>query len=199
MFDWITGLIRQGSYLGILGLMFLENVFPPIPSELIMPLGGFVADQGRLNFGLVVLAGVVGSVAGQVLLYYLGRKLGKDRVKRWVDDHGCWVATTSEELQQAEDWFHRHGRATVFFCRLIPGVRSLISIPAGLVEMPLLQFVLYTAAGTTLWTGALAYLGKLLGQNYAKVEEYLNPVTYLVVGAMVLGYFWKVYRCRQNS
>lgn len=195
MFDWITSVIDKGSYLGIFALMLLENLFPPIPSELIMPVGGLLSEQGKLSLVGVVVAGTLGSFAGQVFLYYLGLKVGEKRLKRWAEDHGHWVATSPEEIDKAKEWFgKRRGGAAVLFGRLVPGLRSVISIPAGIVKMPLATFLTCTLLGTAVWTTALAYAGKLLGDNYDKVEQYLNPVTYLVVGFMVLSYLWRVVK-----
>ncbi|MFA5505720.1 MAG: DedA family protein [Vulcanimicrobiota bacterium] len=198
MFDTITSIIGKGSYLGVFLLMLLENVFPPIPSELIMPLAGYVATTGELSFWGVILAGTVGSLAGQAALYYAGRAVGEERLKEWADNHGYWVATSSGELERAQSWFKKHGNSAVFFGRLVPGVRSLISIPAGLTKMPVGQFLLYTLAGTFLWTAALTYLGRVLGQNYQKVEQFLNPISYLVVGGIVAWYLWRVYLAQRQ-
>lgn len=194
MFDTITSIIGKGSYLGVFLLMLLENVFPPIPSELIMPLAGYVASTGEATMWGVLAAGTFGSLAGQAALYYLACRVGEDRLKKWADNHGYWVATNSEELERAQSWFKEHGRSAVFFGRLIPGIRSLISIPAGLTRMPIWQFTIYTLSGTFLWTAALTFLGSVLGRNYQKVEQFLNPVSTLIVGGLVVWYLWKVYR-----
>ena len=199
MFDAITSIIGKGSYIGVFFLMLLENIFPPIPSELIMPLAGYVATTGKLSFWGVIVAGALGSLIGQAALYYLGRAVGEKRIKKWADDHGYWVATSSEELDHAQTWFENHGRTAVFFGRLVPGVRSLISIPAGLTRMPVSQFLLYTLAGTFVWTAALTFLGRILGQNYHKVEQFLNPVSYLIVGGIVVWYLWRVYKGYQEE
>jgi membrane protein DedA with SNARE-associated domain len=188
------------GYLGIVGLMFLENVFPPIPSELIMPLAGFTATQGRLSFWGVVLAGVVGSVLGQLPLYYLGKTVGEERLKAWADKHGKWLTVSGKDIEKAKGWFDKHGGGAVFFCRLIPGVRSLISIPAGFDNMNLFLFLLYSALGTALWTGILAYLGRLLGNNYQLVDKYLGPATYVILGAIAVAiFFWVRKRKKQGA
>ncbi len=194
MFDTITSIIGKGSYIGVFFLMLLENIFPPIPSELIMPLAGYVATVEEISFWGVIAAGTLGSLIGQAALYYLGRAVGEKRIKKWVDDHGYWVATSSEELDLAQTWFEKHGRSAVFLGRLVPGVRSLISVPAGLTKMPVLQFLLYTLAGTFMWTAALTFLGRILGQNYHKVEQFLNPISYLIVGGILVWYLRRVYQ-----
>jgi membrane protein DedA with SNARE-associated domain len=183
----------------VLALMFLENVIPPIPSELIMPLAGFHASRGRMSFWGAAAAGTAGSVLGALPLYYLGFFVGRRRVHRWVARRGHWLALSPADLDAAEAWFGRHCGAAVFLCRLVPGVRSLISIPAGLARMSLPKFLLYTAAGTALWSSALAYVGKLLGENYSRVEGWLGPVTYVVVGALVIAYVLRVARLRRRA
>lgn len=157
MLGWITGLMNSMGYAGVVLLMFLENVFPPIPSELIMPLAGFTARQGKLAFVGVVLAGMVGSVLGALPLYYAGRLLGKERIKAWADRNGKWLALSGDDIEKADAWFDRHGDKGVFLGRLVPGVRSLLSIPAGLSGMALPKFLLYSALGTGLWAALLAY------------------------------------------
>ena len=194
MFDAILSLVNKGGYLGIGFLMFLENVFPPIPSEVIMPLGGFLAEQDKLDFWVVVLAGTLGSTVGQLALYYLGAAVGERRLKRWAKRHGRWMAVSVDEIDRAKDWFDRHGGMAVFICRLVPALRSLISLPAGVVKMPLPQFLAFTIVGTALWTAALAYAGRLLGQNYDKVEQYLNPASYAIVVILLGTYLYRVFR-----
>jgi len=198
MLEWIKNLMNSLGYVGIAMLMFLENVFPPIPSELIMPLAGFTATQGQLSFIGVVLAGMVGSVAGALPLYYLGRTVGEDRLKEWADRYGRWLTVSSNEIEKADRWFDRHGHKAVFLCRLVPGIRSLISIPAGISGMNLVTFVLYTALGTGIWAAFLAYLGRLLGENYQQVDTYLGPITYVVLGVLALGAGIWVWRRKQN-
>ena len=186
MLSWITSLMDRMGHVGVLILMFLENVLPPIPSELVMPLAGFTAAQGRLSLWGVILAGTAGSVLGALPLYYLGKVLGQDRLKRFADRHGKWLTLSGDDIDAAMKKFDHHGSAAVFVCRLIPGVRSLISIPAGICGMKLPKFVLYTTAGSAIWTAALAYAGHKLGENYHAVEKYLGPVTYIVIGALAL-------------
>ena len=199
MADWVTSFVESFGVWGVLLLMFLENVVPPIPSELIMPLAGFQSAQGRMSFWGVVLAGTAGSVLGAVPLYCLGRAVGTGRLRRWVVRHGHWLALSPEDFDSANAWFDRHSGGVVFLCRLVPGVRSLISVPAGLHCMPLPKFLLYTAAGTAIWSGVLAYAGRLLGKNYARVETWLGPVTYVVIVALVIAYVVRVIRLRRRA
>lgn len=192
MFDWITGFVEQSGYLGIALLMFLENVFPPIPSELIMPLAGYSATQGQLNIVLVIIAGSVGSLLGALLWYYVGRWLGCERVRRFAATHGRWLTITPGEVDHARDWFQRHCGKSVFIGRLVPAVRTLISIPAGIAEMPLVKFLLYSTAGTVLWTALLAAAGYLLGSQYQQVSSWVGPVSNVIVGALVIWYIYRV-------
>jgi membrane protein DedA with SNARE-associated domain len=148
MGDWIKNLLLSGGYPVIAGLMFVENVFPPIPSELIMPLAGFHASTGKLSIWGVILAGMIGSLLGQLPLYYLGKVVGEDRLKTWADKHGKWIGVSGDDITKAHEWFDKHGTKSVVFARVVPGVRSLVSIPAGFTNMPLVPFLLYSAIGT---------------------------------------------------
>ena len=195
MFDWITGFIETVGFVGVAILMFLENVFPPIPSELIMPLAGFQATQGGGGIGrliLMIVAGSIGSLAGAALWYYVGKWIGRDRLLDWSRKHGRWLTITPDEFEKAEDWFGRYGGAAVFFGRLIPTVRTFISVPAGVTCMPLGRFLLYSAAGTVIWTTFLAVLGYILQSQYQKVESWLNPVSTGIVVLIVLYYLYRV-------
>ena len=200
MLEWIQNTMTSLGYSGVALLMFVENVFPPIPSELIMPLAGFTAGRGDLSFVGVVLAGALGSLLGQLPLYYLGRWVGEDQLVAWAERYGKWLTVSGKDIRRADDWFDKHGHKTVFFARLVPGVRSLISIPAGLSEMHLPTFLLYSAFGTGLWALILASLGAILGENYDAVETYLGPVSFVVVGGLLLwAIVWVVRRRRTQG
>jgi membrane protein DedA with SNARE-associated domain/uncharacterized membrane protein YkvA (DUF1232 family) len=192
VFDWITGAVSEGGYPGIVLMMFAENIFPPIPSELIMPLAGFVAARGELNPVLVVLAGTLGSVLGALPWYYAGMWLGEQRVRAFAARHGRWLTLGEKEIGQAMRWFERHGRIAVLIGRLVPTVRTLISLPAGLARMPLLPFLVYSSIGTLMWTAALAASGYLLESGYRQVAGYVDHVSKAIVGLIVLIYLWRV-------
>ena len=194
MLEWITGIMNSMGYLAIVFLMFLENVFPPIPSELIMPLAGFTATQGKLALVGVVLAGTLGSVLGALPLYYLGKIVGENRLKNWADKYGKWLTVSRQDIEKAQAWFDKHGVAAVFFGRLVPGVRSIISVPAGIANMNLPLFLIYTTLGAGIWTSMLAYAGYLLGGNYAKVEKFVSPFSYGVLGLVVVVYLVRVVK-----
>ncbi|MGR3572972.1 DedA family protein [Brevirhabdus sp.] len=192
MFDWITGLIDAGGLFGVAALMFLENLFPPIPSELIMPLAGFNAANGSMNLVAVIVAGSLGSLLGAYFWYWIGQKVGMARLKRLAASHGRWLTVTPDELESARDWFNRHGAAAVLFGRLVPTIRTFISVPAGVAPMPLGKFLLYSALGTAVWTAFLTLLGYVLQSQYDKVEQYMNPISTAVVIGLVAFYLWRV-------
>jgi membrane protein DedA with SNARE-associated domain len=194
MAEWIIHLIERFSYLGIALLMALENVFPPIPSELIMPFAGFVAARGDLNGVGVILAGSAGSLAGTLPWYWIGRRIGRERLARWVGRHGRWFTMSPEDLERAEAWLQRHGGLAVMMGRLVPALRSVISMPAGVTRMPLLGFLLWSSAGTLIWTSALASLGWALQSQYEQVADYLENVTRVVLVLFVAGYLWRLIR-----
>ncbi|MCA0994336.1 DedA family protein [Alloyangia pacifica] len=192
MFDWISGFIDAVGAFGIGVLMFLENVFPPIPSELIMPLGGFNAAAGTEHLVWVIVAGSIGSLAGALFWYWIGRKLGTHRLKRLAAKHGRWLTILPEDLDRSNDWFTRHGGSAVLIGRLIPTVRTFISVPAGVARMPLASFMAFSAVGTVSWTAFLAFAGFLLGSQYGLVAGWLDPVSTAVVVGIVGVYIWRV-------
>lgn len=199
MAKWAMSMISSTGYFGIVLFMFVENVFPPIPSEVIMPLAGYMVTQGELSITGIIIAGVAGSVLGALPLYYLGRKMGEERIKKFADDHGRWLTLSRHDVGAAKRWFDRHGGAAVLFCRLVPGTRSLISIPAGIDRMNLALFLAYTAIGATIWTALLAYLGYFLGSSFRKVGEYLDPASWVVVVCIVVIYSVRVIRHKRRS
>lgn len=196
MASWVIHAIYASGYAGIVALMFVENVFPPIPSEVIMPLAGYMTSQGKLNLIGVVLAGTAGSVLGAMPLYYLGQKIGSERIKRLADRRGRWLTVSRQDLERAESWFKKYGAGAVFFCRLVPGIRSLISIPAGIYRMERAKFLFYTTAGTAVWAALLASLGYVLGSNFSKIGEYLDPISWIVLGLIVVLYRARAVRYR---
>jgi membrane protein DedA with SNARE-associated domain len=200
MVEWIQELIFNVGYLGLGFLSFLENIFPPMPSEIIMPLGGFLVAQGRLTFVGVVLAGATGSLLGAIVLYAIGWLFNQERLERWTARWGRWLLLDVEDVRQVFEWFERHGHKAVFFGRLVPGIRSLISVPAGASHMNLIPFMIYSTLGTVIWSGALAYGGMVLGQQYEILGEYIGTATYVVLGIIVLaGLYWLFRKTRQRG
>ena len=188
------GLINSAGYFGIVFLMFVENVFPPIPSEFIMPLAGFMVTQDKFSLVGIIAAGTFGSVIGALPLYYLGNRLGEEKLKDFADRHGKWLTLSRRDVERSQKWFDKYGAWAVFFCRLIPGIRSFISIPAGINRMNLLSFLFFTILGSAIWTSFLAYAGYLLGSNFREIEKYLDVVSYLVFGSIIVLYLWRVLR-----
>ncbi|ACO47189.1 DedA family protein [Deinococcus deserti] len=200
MAEWVQNLMDSMGYLGILLLMVIENVFPPIPSELIMPSAGFAASRGDMNLALVVLMGTLGSVLGTLPLYYLGRAFGEERLVAWADKYGKWLTLSGKDIRKADDWFDRHGTKAVLFGRMVPGIRSLLSLPAGMSEMPLPKFLIYSAIGSAMWASVLAGAGYMLGENYDKVEHYVAPVSKIVLGVLIVAAaVWFMRRKRSQS
>ncbi len=192
-------MIHSTGYAGIVLLMFVENVFPPIPSELIIPLAGFMVSKGQFLFVGVVIAGTLGSLLGSLPLYYLGRAFGEERLKELADNHGRWLTISPGDIERAKHWFDKHGGWAVLFCRMIPGIRSLISIPAGIDRMNLLSFMFYSAVGMAFWTTLLAAAGYFLSSNFSKVEEYLDPISYVIIGGLVILYLYRVFTYKKQS
>lgn len=199
MSRWVMDVMQSGGYFGLLFLMVLENVFPPIPSELILPLAGYTASQGGMTLWGAILAGTAGSVLGALPLYWAGHKYGQERLCRFAEKHGRWLALSPDDITRAAGWFDRYGLWTVFACRLVPGLRSLISIPAGIRGMRLWNFLLCTALGTALWSTLLVLAGWWLGSNFEQVSEWLDPVVYVVLGVIVVAYAWRVVRRREST
>jgi len=179
MSEWVLAIMAKFGYLGIIFAMFAENVFPPIPSELIMPAAGFAAARGDLNIILVVAAGTFGSVLGALPLYYLGTLFNKERLILLTKKYGKYVFIKAEDVLSSNAWFDKHGKKAVFFGRMVPGVRSLISIPAGMNKMPLVSFLVLTALGSSIWTTILTLAGFYLGKNYEVISTMLAPYSKL--------------------
>jgi len=191
MSDFIIGFITNWSYLGIFLLMVAENIFPPIPSELIMPFAGYVAANGDLNVIGVLLAGTLGSLVGTLAWYAVARLMGLERFT-WLCNKLGRIATLSEDdIDKADRWFKRHGYWAVFIGRLIPAIRTLISVPAGLAAMPLGTFLSISAAGSLVWTTLLTAAGYLMQANYHIVEAWVDPVSTAVVVLAVAIYIWR--------
>ncbi|MCF3934151.1 DedA family protein [Acuticoccus sp. M5D2P5] len=200
MFDLITHFLEYGGYVGLAFLMLLENVFPFIPSEVIMPLAGYVAHRGDMNLFLVILSGSIGSIAGAVFYYYIGWWLGLARVHRFIGRYGRWLTISNDDIDRSHAWFIRHQQKAVLIGRLLPTVRTLISIPAGIAKMSQPRFVFLTSIGTTAFTAILAVAGHALGSQYHLVEEWMNPLTNVIVAAVVISYIYRVivYRPRER-
>lgn len=196
MSDWVVRLIDQSGYLGIGFLMFLETIFPPIPSEVIMPVAGVAAGQGKLQYSLVVASGTTGAMLGNLVWYLAARALGLDRLHPLIDRWGRWLTITWPEVQRADRWFRDHGMAFVLLGRLVPTVRSLVSVPAGLLHMQFRRFLLASLIGTAGWTALLAAAGFKLGEKYVRIDDFLGPATNAVIIVLAVGYIWRVWTHR---
>lgn len=190
MREFIVQAIESFGYWGVAFLAFLENVFPPLPSEVILPAAGFAAVQGELSTIGVGIGGTIGSVLGTSVFYVLGRWWGEEPVRAWIRKHGKWLTLEEQHVDRAHHWFERHGGKAVLLGRCIPGVRALISLPAGFARMPLAPFLLYTTVGTAIWNGALVAAGVTLGRNYDAVSSWIGAASTVVsvclAGAAVL-------------
>lgn len=186
MDDWLLEVISKAGYLGIAGLMMLENLIPAIPSELILPFAGFLAAGGKLDLVGVMASGSAGSTIGATAWYVVGRKWGRTGMHRFVANHGRWLLLDLADVKRVETWFERHQARATFLGRLVPGVRALISVPAGVARMSALLFLAYTATGTLLWTVALTLGGYVLADAYEKTRAIVGPVGSIVFGSVVL-------------
>ena len=192
MFDWVLSVIEGWGYPGIFFLMLAENVFPPIPSEVIMPLAGYLAATGKLSFLPTVLIGTIGSVLGTSLWYFIGAWIGAARLKRWSARHGRLLTVSPSDIDNAQAWFDRHGGKAVLIGRMIPAVRTLISVPAGVARMSFGRFLAFTVGGSLLWTTLLASAGLALEANYHRVADVIDPLSKLVVVTVVLVYLYRL-------
>ena len=198
--------VQSNQWLGygaILVAMFLENLFPPIPSELIMPLAGFYVQQGQLQIIPVVLAGLIGTGLGAFPWYGIGRLMNEERIESWLSKNGRWIGISPEELKRSRRWFNKYGTKLVFWGRLVPGIRTLISVPAGIELMPLIPFIIWTTAGSFIWTLLLTIAGILLGESYNNVELWIDPFSKLVKFLLAFGLFstliWILLRSLQRN
>lgn len=191
----ITDIITLFSYWGISFLMLLENVIPPIPSELIMPLAGFAAARGEMNLWGAIASGTVGSVLGALAWYYVGQALGLKRTCDLADRYGKWLGVSSKEVTSVHQWFcNRSGYWAVGFGRLVPSVRTYISVPAGISQMPMGKFLLISTLGSLGWISLLAIAGYWLGENYEKVSHVLGPIGIAVLVVLAAAFVgWLLY------
>ena len=199
MAHWIIETIASFGYLGIFLLMLVEAVFPPIPSELIIPFAGFSAARGDLHIAGVIAAASLGSVAGMIPWYLAGRLFGLARVRSLADRYGRWFTLNADEIDFATGWFHRFGPAIVLFGRLLPIIRTLISVPAGLAKMPVPLFFAASLAGILIWNTLLASAGYLLAEHYHLVEAWLDPLTLVLLLAVAALYLFRLVTWRPGS
>ena len=187
MQEFIIQVIENFGYIGITLLIAIENIFPPIPSEVILAFGGFMTTKTSLTILGVVISATIGSTLGAIILYYIGRVLNKDRIENIVSGKvGQILRLKAEDIEKAHKWFNKKGQKTVFICRFIPVVRSLISIPAGMSKMEFHKFILYTVIGSSIWNILLTILGKQLGDSWEKVVYIFSEFSHIVLIALIL-------------
>lgn len=199
MNEFIIRVIEQGGYLGIAFLMVIENVFPPIPSELIMGLGGVAVSRGTMQFWPLLVAGTVGSTLGNYFWFLAGDKWGYRRLQPLVDRWGRWLTVEWEDIERATDFFRRHGQWVVFFLRFSPFLRTMISLPAGLAHMSHIRFLAYTFSGAAVWNVLLIWGGQWLGHYFEQSQQWLD---WLIIGGVALGlvaYGWRVATWKPRS
>ena len=197
--EWIISIMEQLGYLGIALLMFLDNIFPPIPSEIIMPSAGYSASQGELLLVGVIIAGCIGSLIAAAILYWIGYKFNHDSIFRFVDRYGKYLFIKSPDVKKSLDWFEQYGHRIVFFGRMIPAVRSLISIPAGMSHMPFWKFMFVSSLGTIIWTTFLACVGFYFGENQALMQNIFNQVSHFIIIVVIAIIIWILYRRHQGK
>jgi membrane protein DedA with SNARE-associated domain len=204
MADWTIRLIDWGGYWGVFALMLLETIFPPIPSEVIMPISGLRAANGPMTLGGVIAAGTAGAMTGNLFWYFVARSVGLGRFKRFIDRHGRWLTMDWYDVEKVQRLFGRFGAALVLVGRMTPTIRTFVSVPAGLVHMSLARFFIWSAIGTAGWSALLALAGYGLGLQFGEVEQVLGPISTGIVVLLVLFYLyrqitWNQRRARRGT
>ena len=203
MENFIIQVMNSYGYLGIGLLILIENLFPPIPSEVILTFGGFMTKDSNITILGIIIASTIGSLLGALALYYIGKILNKERLNKIISSKfGKILRIKSSDIESADKWFDEKGNKTVFFCRFIPLVRSLISIPAGMSEMPIIKFILYTLFGSTIWNTALVYAGSLAGDKKDFILETINKTSHIIVFLIVIIFIifiYKYYKKHKND
>ena len=187
MQEFMLSIINQFGYLGVFLLIAIENIFPPIPSEVVLLFGGFMTTYTELNVVIMIIASTLGSLVGAIVLYYVGKILNKERLKKIVSGKiGKILRLKNEDIEKADKWFDTKGNKTVFFCRFIPIVRSLISIPAGMSEMPMLKFLIYTIVGSAIWNTVLIIAGNMVGENWVNILNIFEQYSHITLIVLIL-------------
>lgn len=194
MEDWIIRLVEWGHYWGVALLMLLETIFPPIPSEVIMTVAGVSSARGTMNLAGTIAAGTAGAMLGNWIWYWVAVKFGEKRMHVFIDRYSRWLTLDWDEVERGQSLFRKYGSIIVLIARMLPTLRSLISIPAGLFGMTFRRFMIFSTIGSAGWTAALACGGYFLGSQFDDVEKWLGPVSTLVIAAIVLTYVWRLLR-----
>ena len=191
MANWVIDLVESTRYVGVALLMFLETIFPPIPSEVIMPIAGVAASSGKMDLAGVIASGTFGAMAGNYLWYLVARWIGYERFRSFIQKHGRWLALDWYDVEKVERLFGRFGSVIVGFGRMMPTVRSIVSMPAGILRMQLMPFLVWSTIGTAGWSAALAVAGYLLKQQFDRVDTVLGPLSSAIIGLVLLSYAWR--------
>lgn len=203
MQEFILSIMNQFGYFGVFFMIAIENIFPPIPSEVILLFGGFMTTYTNLNILMMVISATLGSLFGALLLYYVGKIFNKEKLKKIVSGKvGRMLRLKTTDIDKADNWFDTKGNKTVFFCRFIPLVRSLISIPAGMSEMPICRFIVYTLFGSLIWNIVLIALRSIVGENWTSILNILNTYSHVVVIILIIIFIsliWLFYSKRRNN
>lgn len=187
MQEMIIEIMNNFGYLGVFLLIAIENVFPPIPSEVILLFGGFMTTFSDMNIVGVIIASTLGSILGAIVLYYIGKILNKERLKKIITSKpGKILRLKPEDIDKADNWFDTKGNKTVFFCRFVPIIRSLISIPAGMSEMPMKKFLVYTTAGSLIWNAALTIAGSIVGENWTSIVDIMDQYSHIILILLII-------------
>ncbi len=199
MSDWILKFVEETGYLGVAMLMFIETVFPPIPSEVIMSIAGMHAGQGKMSLPLVIAVGTFGAMVGNYFWYLVARVIGIDRLRVMIERYGRWLTLDWPEVERARRLFDRYGGIFVCAGRMLPTLRSLISIPAGLLRMKHSTFLLWSTIGSAGWTGLLAFAGWMLGRNFENIEAFVGPISLVVIAGIIIAYLWRIITWRPTA
>ena len=192
---FITNIMNKYGYAGIIFLIAIENIFPPIPSEVILTFGGFMTISTNITILGVIIASTIGSVLGAIILYYIGKILNKERlIKIVTSKYGKLLRVKPKDIEEADKWFNKKGNITVFFCRSIPVVRSLISIPAGMSEMPIVKFVIYTTLGSSIWNTVLVLVGAFAGDKKDYIINIIDNMSNVIIILLVVIFIVFVYK-----
>lgn len=202
MENWITQFMEQYGYIGVFLMIALENVFPPIPSEIVLTFGGFMTTYTRMTVTGVVIASTAGSVVGAVILYGIGLLLDVERLEKIIDRWGHILRITKEDIYKADSWFDKYGIWTVLFCRMVPLIRSLISIPAGMSNMKFGLFLLFTTIGTLIWNIILVSVGAALGENWASILNFMDiysNIAYAIIGIGIIVFLFYFFNKKRKK
>ena len=191
MTDWVIRLIDQTGYIGVFILMLAETIFPPIPSEVIMPIAGLAAARGSMTLPGVIASGTAGALFGNMFWYLLARVIGMERFHPFINKYGRWLTMDWGDVLKAERLFGRYGAVFVGVGRVLPTIRSLVSVPAGLLRMRLSSFLIWSTVGTAGWSAGLAIAGYVLGRQFRDIETILGPLSAAIIAAIVLAYLWR--------